>query len=167
MECFREMLNNPEIEQLLGGWSYPVSRQQQDWYVNAVKDRNNLRWSVVRKSDDQLLGMVNLVDIDWKDGVAVHGIRLIPGDNFRHQGYGTDAVKILMQYAFEELRLHRLETTILEYNKISQALYKKCGWSQEGIKREAIYRKGRFFDLQMWGIISQDYYNSNFGKDEQ
>lgn len=120
--------------------------------------------SVVRKSDLKLLGMINLVEIDWKNGSVFHSIRLIPGDEYWHQGFGTDAVRTLMKYAFDKLKLHRLETTILEYNMISQALYKKCGWTLEGVKRRAVYKRGKQFDLQMWGIVPTKYYNNNDGK---
>lgn len=162
MEAYRKMLNDPSLEQLLGGWSFPVSSaQQQEWYGRVINDRNNLRWSVVRRSDDVLLGMVNLVEIDWKNGVAVHGIRLIQDEEYRHKGYGKDAVKALMGYAFRELRLNRLETTILEYNRISQALYEKCGWVKEGLKRQAVFRKGRYYDLQMWGIVAKEFFDEN------
>lgn len=165
MDCYRDMINDPDMEKLLGGWSRPVSKQQQqDWYTYAINAQDSLRLSVVRKSDSKLLGMVNLVEIDWKNGSAIHGIRLIPGKEYRHQGFGTDAVRTLMRYAFDELRLHRLETTILEYNTISQALYKKCGWTMEGVKRRAVYRQGKYFDLQMWSIILAEYYNINIGK---
>jgi RimJ/RimL family protein N-acetyltransferase len=159
MEAFRSMINDPDTEYMLGGWSYPVStRQQMDWYENAIKGRNDLRWAVADIENNQLLGMVNLVDIDWKNGTAMHGIRLLQGEQYRGHGYGTDAVETLMRYAFEELRLNRLETTILEYNDISKALYRKCGWVKEGVKRESVFRKGQFYNQQLWGIISSDYY---------
>lgn len=158
MEDFRIMTNDPEMEYLLGGWSYPVSKQQQqEWYANAINSKNNLRWTVVSIEDTTILGMVNLVDIDWKNGTAVHGIRLLQGEAYRHKGYGTDAVSAIMRYAFDELRLNRLETTILEYNVFSQALFRKCGWKQEGIKRESVYRKGIYYNQQMWAITATDY----------
>lgn len=158
MECFRNMLNNPEIENMLGGWSTPVSMyQQEEWYKRVINDNRNFRWSVIKRDDQELIGMVNLVDIDWKNGTGFHGIRLLPGEKYRHQGYGTDAVNTLMSYAFEELRLNRLETTIIEYNHFSQALYHKCGWSIEGTKRMAVYRNGRYFDLLVLGVLAYEW----------
>ena len=74
------------------------------------------------------------------------------------KGYGTDAVMALMEYAFDELRLVRLDTTIIEYNLISQKLYKKCGWDIEGVKKKAIYREGKHYDLFVAGITNDEYY---------
>lgn len=156
MELYREMANDPETERLLGGWSFPIAKQEQRaWYERAVTDKKNLRFTVVIKETGEAIGMLNLVDIDWKNGSAFHGIRLKEN---KGKGYGTDAVMALMRYAFEELRLVRLDTSIIEFNIPSQGLYKKCGWTIEGTKKKAIYREGRHHDSLIVGITNDDYY---------
>ena len=158
MELFRKMTNDPEMEKRIVGWSFPVARAQQlKWYESSINSKSEIRLSVVLRKDDSLLGMLNLVDIDWKNGTAQHGIRL--ADNVpRREGIGTDAVMTLMKYAFEELRLHRLEGGWLVNNIASQRLYEKCGWKSEGIKREAIYAEGSYLDFIIAGILEKDYY---------
>jgi len=64
----------------------------------------------------------------------------------------------LMKYAFEELRLVRLDGSFIEYNLPSQGMYKKCGWSIEGTKKKALYRDGKHYDLLIAGITDDDYY---------
>ena len=156
MEMLRAMTNDPETERMLGGWSFPVSKKgQMDWYERVAGDRNNLRFTIVVTENDKAIGMVNLVDIDWKNGSAFHGIRLSAD---KGNGYGTDAVMALMKYAFEELRLNRMDTTIIEYNTPSQGLYRKCGWTFEGTKKKAYYREGKHFDMLMVGITDDEYY---------
>ncbi|MCI9210008.1 MAG: GNAT family N-acetyltransferase [Eubacterium sp.] len=77
MEMYREMANDPETERLLGGWSFPISKREQlSWYERAVSDKNNLRFTIVVQETEEAIGMLNLVDIDWKNGSAFHGIRL-------------------------------------------------------------------------------------------
>lgn len=156
MDMYREMTNDPETERLLGGWSFPVSKKEQsDWYERVVSDKNNLRFTIVLKETKEAIGMLNLVDIDWKNGSAFHGIRL---SGYKGKGYGTDAVMTLMKYAFEELRLVRLDTSIIEYNHTSQGLYKKCGWIIEGVKKKAYYRNGQHYDSLVVGITDEEYY---------
>ena len=156
MEMYREMANDPNTERLLGGWSFPIStKEQTEWYEKAVADKRNLRFTIVVQETEEAIGMVNLVDIDWKNGSAFQGIRMSAK---KGQGYGTDAVMALMRYAFEELRLVRLDATILEYNTVSQGLYKKCGWSIEGTKKKAIYRQGKHYNLLIAGITDEEYY---------
>lgn len=158
MELFREMVNNPEMERKVVGWSFPIAKEQQlDWYKHSIQSSSNLRLSIVNKKDDLLLGMLNLVNIEWKNGTAYHGIKLSDSTP-KKQGFGTDSVMALMRYAFEELRLHRIETCWFSDNIASQRLYLKCGWKVEGRSREAIYCNGIHHDLVTSGILKSDYY---------
>lgn len=158
MELFREMTNDPNMERLIAGWSFPISKQQQlDWYNRVYNDNKSLRFTVVLKENNSVVGMVNLVDIDWKNGTAMHGIRL-SDDAPKNQGIGTDAVMTLMRYAFEELRLHRLNGGRIEDNYASEKLYKKCGWVDEGIQRESIFCEGKYHDYISVGILAQEYF---------
>lgn len=158
MEMYREMTNDPDTERLLGGWSFPVSeKEQMSWYERAVTDKENLRFTIVIKETDEAIGMLNLVNIDWKNGSAFHGIRL---NGSKGKGYGTDAVMTLMKYAFEELRLVRLDTSFIDYNLPSQGLYKKCGWIIEGRKKKAYFREGQHYDLLVAGITDDEYYET-------
>lgn len=125
------------------------------WYENVVMDKSNLRFTVVIQETQKAIGMVNLVDIDWQNGTGIHGIRM---SKEKGKGYGTDAVMTLMKYAFDKLRLVRLDTTIVEYNIISQKLYRKCGWTIEGKKKKACFRGGKYYDLFFAGITDEEYY---------
>ena len=73
------------------------------------------------------------------------------------KGIGTDAVITLMKYAFEEINLNRLDGSWIEYNIPSKKLYEKCGWYEEGTKKEAIYRNGQYHDLKIAGITRREY----------
>ena len=64
----------------------------------------------------------------------------------------------IMRYAFDELGLNRLDGSWFENNEPSKRLYKKCGWSEEGVRREYVYKKGQFRDLTVVGILKSDYY---------
>ena len=157
MELYREDVNRPETEMAVGGWSYPVSSyQQENWFERASGDRNNLRLTIVDRESNAPVGMINLVDIDMKNGVAFSGIRLF-GDENKGRGYGKDAVFAIMEYAFYQLRLNRLEGSILVTNVLSLKLYEKCGWIIEGTKREAVFKDGKYIDELQVAILKSDY----------
>lgn len=164
MEAFRVNANNPDIEYAVGGWSFPISTTQQyKWYEHVSGDNSNLRLTIADKVTDEILGMINLVNIDWKSGCAFTGIRLF--DNCpKKKGYGKDAVFAIMEYAFNELRLHRLEGSIIETNIASQKLYEKCGWVVEGVKREAVFKNGKYYNELQVAILKEEYERV---KDEQ
>jgi RimJ/RimL family protein N-acetyltransferase len=104
-----------------------------------------------------LIGTANLVDIDWKNRNAFHGLLL--GDrDIRGKGYGVDTVMTLMRYAFEELGLERLDGSMIAYNEASLRLYiGKCGWKEEGRQRNWYYRQGRHWDRILVGVTRSDH----------
>lgn len=157
LEIMRAMLNDPEIEQMVVGWSFPVSRYQQElWFERNVNDEKNQRY-IISISEDPCLGLATLTSIDWKNRRATHGIKLAKKEN-RAKGIGTDAVMAIMRYAFDELQLNRLDGSWLEDNVGSQKLYTKCGWSIEGRIRRCIFKNGVYSDLIIVGILSEEYY---------
>lgn len=158
MEMYRCMANDTEIEWLVGGWSFPISKiEQNQWYDRVISDKKNLRFTIVDKIDNKPIGMVNLVNIDWKNRSAFHGIKL-SSDTPSGKGYGKDSVMTIMKYAFEELQLNRLDGAWTEYNTASINLYKKCGWKIEGTKEKAVFKRGKYYNKHFGGILVEDYY---------
>ena len=155
MEFLREMINDAEMERNVVGWSFPVSKyEQQKWYETQMKNKLNIRFVI--EANGNAIGLATLTNIDWKNRKACHGVKLL-GDNVKGKGYGTDAVTTIMKYAFEELQLNRLYSTILEYNIASRKLYKKCGWKEEGISRKSVFKKDKYNDEILIGVLKEDY----------
>lgn len=156
-ELLREMINSPEIEKMVGGYSFPTSKMQQNkWFENNINDKNNIRL-IIETEEDGAIGFANLVNIDWKNRTAFHGIK-IANKKFRARGIGTDTVMAVMKYAFEELNLNRLDGTIIDYNEPSIKLYcNKCGWKIEGTRRNAVFKGNEFHDEFILGILKEDY----------
>lgn len=158
LELMRGMLNDPEIENLVVGWAFPVSTDQQNkWYENHASDPRNLRF-IIETENDGAVGLATLTNIDWKNRSATHGIKLANKKN-RTKGIGTDTVMAIMRYAFDELNLHRLDGSWFDDNVASKGLYTKCGWTVEGKRREYVFKKGKYRDLMIVGILASDYYD--------
>lgn len=156
---FKNWANDPEIQYLVGGWHFPTNTEDQaKWFDSLSIHSLNQRFAIDTK-EQGLIGTATLVEINWKDRNAIEG--LIMGDKeIRGKGYGTDTVMALMRYAFEELGLHRLATTIIEYNKASLHLHiNKCGWKEEGRQKDWYFRKGNFWERVIIGITREDYDN--------
>lgn len=154
---FHEWGNDPELWRLLGGWHFPVSElSTKSWIENQINDKNNLRLAITTPQDG-LVGLANILDIDWKNRHAFHGM-MLGNPTVRGKGVGKDTVMAIMRYCFDELGLERLDGSMIDYNTASIALYcGKCGWQQEGIQRNWYYRNGRYWDKIMVGITRQDY----------
>jgi RimJ/RimL family protein N-acetyltransferase len=151
--------NDPEIWSLLGGWHFPFSSRSTENWIKS-RDDNNLNAHVfcIDAPDVGLIGTANLVNIDWKNGTAFHGMMLGNVD-MRGKGYALDTVMLTMRYTFEELGLYRLDGDMISSNARSIKFYiEKCGWKEEGIKKGWFYRQGQRFDKVVVGITKEEYY---------
>ena len=150
--------NDPVTQDGIGELHFPSSMDfHMTWFQNLKGDRLNQRF-VVDVPDVGIIGISSLVNIDWRNSHAWHG--LVLGDSsYRGKGYGVDAIMATMRYAFDELNLERLDGSMIEYNQHSLATYcgMKLGWKEEGRRRNYFYRKGRFWDQIVVGVTRQDY----------
>ena len=155
------LVNSAELEHWVVGSSVPLSSLQQGkWIENLSNSYANIRLMVENK-EGIAVGFANIVDIDFVNRSAVHGVKF--AKEFRGCGYAKDTVLAIMEYAFNHLNLNRLESTILDYNDASIGLYTKaCGWNIEGVKKSAVFKNGKYNDLVMIGITKEEYSKLSF-----
>ena len=156
-EMLRQLTNDPDYEKMIVGWSFPISKaDQEQWFANCKNGLSRLRYTIVTEADGPV-GMIGLRDIDWKNGSASGlGMRIAKKD-IRTRGLATDAWMTLMRYAFEELRLNRINGSALAYNAASLRVCQKVGFKVEGTQRQAVYKNGQYHDLIIMGCLKSDY----------
>lgn len=157
-EMLWNLINDPEVEKMIGGYSYPVSLQHQmDWFNSLSEDERLLRCIIVDKKDmDDSIGTIILSNIDLKNGTAEIHIKLI--EPARGKGYGSDAVATMVSYGFNELRLNCIYSNILEHNISSQKVFIKCGFQKEGIYRSRIFKNGHYINICSYSLLRNDEY---------
>ena len=102
--------------------------------------------------EDHLIGFVGLWVVNWASAEAMVGIGL--GDrNYWGRGYGTDAMRLVVNYGFAELNLARVSLEAFAYNTRAIRSYEKAGFSQEGRQRERMRRDGQRLDVVRMGIL--------------
>lgn len=151
------LINDPETEVMLGGSSWPVSETEQlRWFEEQEINRDVLRCTVALIQDNSAVGTVILSDIDQKNGTAQIHIKMSKNDG-RGKGYGTDAVRTMVKYAFCELRLNCIYANILSYNSVSMHVFEKCGFSKDGLLRQRVFKNGQYLDIFAYSITHKDY----------
>lgn len=80
--------------------------------------------------------------------------------NHNGKGYMSEAVSLAVKYAFEELKLHRIEAGVMPSNPGSMRVLEKAGFTKEGIARKNVMVNGNWEDHQMLAIIAEDYFTS-------
>lgn len=157
IEMLRELTNSPDYEKMIVGWSFPISKKdQQEWFMKCKNDLSRIRY-IIETQEDGSVGMIGLKDIDWKNGSASGLGMRIAKKEIRTRGLATDAWMTLMKYAFDELRLNRINGSALVFNKASLKVCEKVGFKVEGTQREAVYKDGKFIDLVFMGCLKSDY----------
>ena len=158
LNLLHQWSNNPKMQYTMGEIHFPSSYEfHLDWYENIRNDKLSQRFAI-EVPNLGLIGVSSLINIDWKNRHAWHGVFL--GDKeIRSKGYGLDAVMATMRYAFDELNLERLDGSIIEHNNLSYSFYcKKLGWNEEGRKRNYYFSGGRYWDQIIVGINKENYY---------
>lgn len=116
----------------------------------------NFIFEIHTLADDRLIGETGFDGIRWQHGDTFIGIGLGERD-FWSNGYGTDAMRIMLRYAFTELNLHRVSLDVFEYNPRAIRSYEKAGFKHEGRQRQFMMREGRRWDLLFMGITQAEW----------
>lgn len=155
-----ELINNPRVEFATGGWSFPVSKEKQEKWIKNQIDSNQslLRTMIEVKESKETIGTCILSDIDYKNGTAEVHIKLL--DIYQGEGYGTETINTLINYAFEELRLNCIYASILEDNDQSVNLFAKCNFKEEGTLRQRIYKSGSYKNLLIYSKLKSDHHGN-------
>ena len=153
-EIYAKWLNNPNITQYLTIHNSLVSIIGEKNYLENYSTKE-FNLAIVKKENDTLIGNIGLNDVDYKNGTAELGIFIGDEDNLG-KGYGSEAIKLLTNYAFKELRLHSIYLRTYDINERAQKAYQKCGFKEFGRHHEAIFRNGKYHDIIYMELINKN-----------
>jgi RimJ/RimL family protein N-acetyltransferase len=158
LEHIREWVNDPEVvENLSDVFLYPHTlTQTENWLAAKLEGKGNQGFVIAHRDSQEYIGQIDFVEIDWRNRVGEIGI-VIGKANNRGQGLGSEAIRLLQQFAFETLNLNKIELKVHDYNERAFRSYQKCGFLEEGRLRERFYREGRYTDYLQMGILKREY----------
>ncbi|MFE5092638.1 GNAT family N-acetyltransferase [Streptomyces sp. NPDC056638] len=110
---------------------------------------------LVLLSDGTPIGHIALVDQDIADGTAE--VHLLLDSRYRGQGYGTDALDALVDLAFGELPMHRIQAVTHIANTAALTVLTKAGFVQEGVRRSACLHRGRRYDIAVLSLLRDEW----------
>ncbi len=133
-----------------------VRKKYENLEKQIEEDKNLYYFTIRAKGDDCLVGLAAVEWIEWTNGNA--HLRLgIGAPEDRRKGYGTQALQMLLRFAFAELNLFRVTARVPEYNDGALALVRKFGFVEEVRRREALERDGHFWDLIVFGLLRSEW----------
>lgn len=149
--------NDDEIWGMLGGRKYFVSETyEQKWVNDAIFNRRDLRLAVCVSDSDLYIGNVYLTDIDYINRTAESHV-LIGDKEYWGKGYAKEAYLLLLDYAFNELNLNRIQALVLESNISSLRMHVKCGYKKEGLLRNSVYKNGKYCNQIILSLLKSEF----------
>lgn len=155
LPTFVRWFNDQEVTRYLQ-MSGPLSLAQEErWFQSKLEDEKNTVLAI-ETLDGVHIGNLGLHNVDYRNRHAQLGI-VIGEKEYWNQGYGTDAVRTALYYAFDELNLNRVFLRVYAYNQRAIRCYEKCGFRHEGTLRQDFFRNGEYHDTLIMGILRQEF----------
>lgn len=152
---FVRWFNDPELLRYLAMYVPMSQAAEEQWFESVLKDESQHVF-VIETADGTPIGNLGLFGIDWKNRCAGCGIG-IGEKEYWSQGYGSDALRILLRFAFADMNLHRVYLKVYDFNQRAIRCYEKLGFRHEGRLRQAHYTSGRYVDELVMGILRPEW----------
>jgi len=127
-----------------------------EWLDERHKAKDGFVFAVRLLDEDKLIGYVELDGILWAHRTGWISIA-IGDDVYWGQGYGSEAMRLLLRFAFDELNLYRVQLTVFDYNERAIAMYERLGFRREGTLRAFMQRDGQRYDMHQYGLLYPEW----------
>lgn len=136
---------------------FPYTRSELEHYIrNSIGTQGQLVLAIVDPETQEHVGNVALANIDWINRNANLTIIIgIPGT--WNKGYGYNACRLMIDHAFNELQLVRIAMGTFETNIGMRRIGEKLGFVEEGIRRKAVFKQGKYVDVVEYGLLRDEY----------
>ena len=118
-----------------------------------------LQFTITLKPEDKPIGKIYISRVNRaEDSLDITRI-YIADPALRGKGYGEEALRLILQYAFINLHMERVTIDHFEKNRVAAALYDKVGFTNEGLMRNAGKKNGKYINLQLKSMLRAEYYD--------
>ena len=122
--------------------------------LSLISQQHN--YGILDSVEDKLIGICGFITLDQLNQSGECGI-FIGEKGYWNRGYGSRALECLLYYGFEYLNLHNIMLQVYDFNERGIGCYKKCGFKEQGHRREALLREGKRWDIIQLDIIRDEF----------
>lgn len=155
-ETLYTWVNDTELRKL-AAFVTPYTLDGSREYIERVgKDKDRVWFMICRREDGRPIGETGLLRIfhPWRTA----DVTMIIGEKeFRGKGLASEALRLLLDYAFGELNMHRLAIGVVGFNERALAWWSKMGFRQEGIQRDGYFYDHKYHDFIMMSLLAEEY----------
>lgn len=153
---FLRWLTDSEVTKFLGRQYKNLTLEQEKQHLKKIcLNKDQIAWSIFAK-DGVHIGSTSITPISRENKKTDWGI-IIGEKNYWNQGYGQDTLRTVMKYSFDKLKLNRFGLSVYNGNLKAIKCYTKCGLKKEGVKRQSIYRYGKYWNEIIMSILKSEY----------
>lgn len=160
-----KILNEPELKKLTGSVTNDNDAKKimdedekirvSEWYKTRNVQSDRLDLVIALKDSNQIIGEVVFNEYDELTNNV--NFRVLISQSYSNQGLGSEAIKLFIQYGFEQLNLHKISLEVFSFNPRAEHVYTKSGFKLEGIKREDFKYNDDYIDTKIYGILKSEY----------
>ena len=156
-ELYTQWLNDQVVTEGLAVATKNITLAGEREYI--AKGAVEHSYSVVARDTNRLIGNVALVDLDYQERTAEIGV-FIGDRDYWGQGYGAEAMGLLMAYAFDVLNIRNIWLRVFDFNQRAITSYLRLGFREVGRRRMAVRRRGREYDMVFMDILDEEFRES-------
>ena len=156
-EKYTKWMNDFKVTDKMNASTNVVTKESEKEWIEKNSRIGNYQFAIVKQENDELIGNCSLFDIDFINQIGTVGIFIGEEEN-RNKGYGTEALKLLIDYGFNHLNLNNIMLTVYSFNENAINCYKKVGFKEIGRRREAYFKNNERYDRIFMDIIRKEYY---------
>ncbi|MCA0386620.1 MAG: GNAT family N-acetyltransferase [Firmicutes bacterium] len=154
-----ELINDEEIKSLLTpGIPFPYTYEDEVKWLNSLTAMSCgvYSFAIETLAEGLYIGGCGVNTVDWKNSVVEVGIFI--GDKaYLSKGYGTDAMRTLINFIFNEMNIRKVKLNVYSFNPRAIRSYEKLGFVREGVLRKEIFRAGEYHDIHVMGLFREEW----------
>ncbi|MDX2547179.1 GNAT family protein [Streptomyces sp. WI04-05B] len=150
------ILTDPEVTRLTGSPAEPLDPDRlRSWYTTRSAQTDRLDLGIVDRASGELVGEAVLNQ--WDKDNQNCSFRILIGPGGRDRGLGTEAVRLIVGHAFEQLGLHRVSLHVFAFNPRARRAYEKAGFVAEGVERQTLLHAGEWIDAVRMSVLAPEW----------
>ncbi|WP_432205619.1 GNAT family N-acetyltransferase (plasmid) [Cetobacterium somerae] len=135
---------------------FPQSYEAQKNFMdkNSISNGELFNFAIESLETKEYVGGCGINNLDRKNSVATVGIWI--GKKYQNKGFGSDALRVLCKFIFDEMNVHKVKLHYFEFNKNAKICYESVGFKEEGINRKELFRYGKYYDTLNMGLFRDE-----------
>lgn len=151
-------ISDPKIQSLYSEPTYTTKEEVKgllDKYIRSYERLDYYRWAIIEKESNSCIGQIALFLVDNKNHFCE--IEYALGSKFHRKGYGTEAVKAILNFSFNKVNFHKVQVCHKAGNIASQGVIRNCKFTYEGTLRDFFFMDGKYVDRLYYSMLEEEY----------